>query len=76
MADPPRVWHDGLRRELLAWERRADGWWAHLCHVAMRPRPLRMEDVFETVEDWQPAAAVQQIDGEDYSQVPRKLAAD
>ncbi|GAA2395510.1 hypothetical protein GCM10010404_61350 [Nonomuraea africana] len=76
VTDLPRVWHDGRRRSLLAWERRADGWWAHLRHVELTPQPRSIDEVYTPVEDWQPASAVQKIEGEDYSHVARKLAAD
>ncbi|MBA2897380.1 hypothetical protein [Nonomuraea soli] len=73
---PPLVWNGGRRRYLLAWERRSDGWWAHLHHLEISPEPaFSLADVFVTVDDWQPAAAVEQIVGQDYSKVGRTNAA-
>lgn len=75
---PPFIWDVTLqrRRYLLAWQRSPDGWWAHLRHVDLQPNPRNAAEIYEITEEWQPASAVEEIQGQDYSGVPRHTSPD
>ncbi|GAA4593152.1 hypothetical protein GCM10023194_56730 [Planotetraspora phitsanulokensis] len=73
---PPRVRdlvRGGHHSYIDEWQRRDDGWWAHLWWIEDNPKSgwSKHKDPFLQCDAWRPAAMVQRIDGEIYRKVRR-----